>query len=284
MQKLGVDIPPQVATFVEGLTRLQNCYEELSDLIHETESLCHAYTEQVVNGNPDLVPPAPDDVIGKLLGLLSRPGAIAASGSLDPKPGEISMEIYDVRSQTMDLAWKGMDGAIKGTLVTQMAEAIEAEKNLPGNDKLSHLASLVSRHAFPDDVAKINGALARFADVKRRLRCAEASGAEGRAAELRKELGDAQNKLMRTISDGMEGIQTALDDSHDAEPPDEDCFTTESAAEIFADIVNENFDAVKGSLNSAIGKGKLAYAFKKAVKDDVNHQNDGHQKAKANQL
>ena len=284
MQKLGVDIPPQVATFVEGLTRLQNCYEELSDLIHETESLCHAYTEQVVNGNPDLVPPAPDDVIGKLLGLLSRPGAIAASGSLDPKPGEISREIYDVRSQTMDLAWKGMDGTIKGTLVTQMAEAIEAEKNLPGNDKLSHLASLVSRHAFPDDVAKINGALARFADVKRRLRCAEASGADGRAAELRKELGDAQNKLMRAVSDGMEGIQTALDESHDAEPPDEDCFTTESAAEIFADIVNENFDAVKGSFNSAIGKGKLAYAFKKAVKDDVNHQNDGHQKAKANQL
>ena len=284
MQKLGVDIPPQVATFVEGLTRLQNCYEELSDLIHETESLCHAYTEQVVNGKPDLVPHAPDDVIGKLLGLLSRPGAIAASGSLDPKPGEISREIYDVRSQTMDLVWKGLDGTIKGTLVTQMAEAIEAEKNLPGNDKLSHLASLVSRHAFPDDVAKINGALARFADVKRRLRCAEASGADGRAAALRKELGDAQNKLMRAVSDGMEGIQTALDESHDAEPPDEDSFTTESAAEIFADIVEENFGAVKGSFNSAIGKGKLAIAFKKAVKDDVNHQNDGHQKAKATQL
>ena len=284
MQKLGVDIPPQVATFVEGLTRLQNCYEELSDLIHETESLCHAYTEQVVNGNPDLVPHAPDDVIGKLLGLLSRPGAHAVSGSLDLGTGGIAREIYDVRSQTMDLAWKGMDGTIKGTLVTQMAEAIEAEKNLPGNDKLSHLVSLVSRHAFPDDAAKIDGALARFADVKRRLRCAEASGADGRAAELRKELGDAQNKLMRAVSDGMEGIQTALDESHDAEPPDEDCFTTESAAEIFADIVNENFDAVKGSFNSAIGKGKLAYAFKKAVKDDVNHQNDGHQKAKMNQL
>ena len=284
MQKLGVDIPPQVATFVEGLTRLQNCYEELSDLIHETESLCQAYTEQVVNGNPDLVPHAPDDVIGKLLGILSRPGALAASNNLDPNKGGIAREMYDVRSQTMDLAWKGLDGTIKGTLVTQMAEAIEAEKNLPGNDKLSHLVSLVSRHAFPDDAAKINGALARFADVKRRLRCAEASGADGRAAELRKELGDAQNKLMRAISDGMEGIQTALDDSHDAEPPDEDCFTTESAAEIFADIVNENFDAVKGSFNSAIGKGKLAYAFKKAVKDDVNHQNDGHQKAKATQL
>ena len=141
MQKLGVDIPPQVATFVEGLTRLQNCYEELSDLIHETESLCHAYTEQVVNGNPDLVPPAPDDVIGKLLGLLSRPGALAASNNLDPNKGGIAREMYDVRSQTMDLAWKGMDGAIKGTLVTQMAEAIEAEKNLPGNDKLSHLAT-----------------------------------------------------------------------------------------------------------------------------------------------
>ena len=89
---------------------------------------------------------------------------------------------------------------------------------------------------------------------------------------------------MRAIADGMEGIQTALDDSHDAEPPDEDCFTTESAAEIFADIVEENFDAVKGSFNSAIGKGKLAIAFKKAVKDDLNHQNDGHQKAKATQL
>ena len=100
----------------------------------------------------------------------------------------------------------------------------------------------------------------------------------------RSSLGDAQNKLMRAIADGMEGIQTALDDSHDAEPPDEDSFTTESAAEIFADIVNENFDAVKGSFNSAIGKGKLAIAFKKAVKDDVNHQNDGHQKAKATQL
>jgi len=41
---------------------------------------------------------------------------------------------------------------------------------------------------------------------------------------------------------------------------------------------------VKGSFNSAIGKGKLALAFKKAVKDDVNHQKDGHQKAKATQL
>ena len=234
MQKLGVDIPPQVATFVEGLTRLQNCYEELSDLIHETESLCHAYTEQVsrsltaiLNSSPtppttssasfSAFCPNPAPLLPPITWIPTKaesPGRCTTSG-LRPWiwPGKAWMAPSRAR---LSRRWPRPSRPRRTFPATTSFRTSSPLSRATPFRTTSHLASLVSRHAFPDDAARINGALARFADVKRRLRCAEASGADGRAAELRKELGDAQNKLMRAVSDGMEGIQTAIDESHDA--------------------------------------------------------------------
>lgn len=76
----------------------------------------------------------------------------------------------------------------------------------------------------------------------------------------------------------------ALNEVINAKAPSDNDFETETAAEIFADIVEENIDTVKKSFSGLIGKGRIAVAFKNAEKDDVNHQHDGHKKVTANKL
>ena len=62
-------------------------------------------------------------------------------------------------------------------------------------------------------------------------------------------------------------------------------FTTETAAEIFSDLVTTNFEAVKNAFTgSFFGPMKIGMAYKSAIGDDKKHMHDGHQKKKTNQL
>ena len=94
----------------------------------------------------------------------------------------------------------------------------------------------------------------------------------------------AADRLEHAVARGVEAIDLALNDVRDAKPPLEDNFETETAAEIFADIVNENIDAVKKSFTGLFGKGRIARAFVNAQNDDPNHQHDGHRKVRTNKL
>ena len=121
--------------------------------------------------------------------------------------------------------------------------------------------------------------------MKRRLHGAEASGANARADELRKELGDARNKLAFAVVLGVRNIQMAINEARKAKPPAGHHFETESAAEIFSDLVATNFEAVKNAFTgSFFGPMKIGMAYKSAISDDKKHMHDGHQKKKTNQL
>ena len=284
LQKLGVDIPPKVAAFAEGLTRLQNCHEEISELLQEAQSLYHAYEEQIVRGNPVLAPRDPDDAIGKLLDLMSRPDGIKTVVNLNETHTPLAKEIYDARLEATGLAWTSFDGkTVKGSLIPKLREAMKEEENLPGNDKLAHLVSLVSRHVDGSALTQIEDALADYVSKKRSLRAAVLSGAADRD-ELRQKLAEAAGALELALAKGVASIDMALNDLAEAKPPREVDFETETAAEIFADIVDENVDAVKKSFTGLIGKGRIANAFRNATKDDVNHQHDGHRKVRTNKL
>ena len=282
LQKLGVDIPPKVAAFAEGLTRLQNCHEEISELLQETEALYKAYEEQILRGSPVLAPRDSDDAIGRLLDLMAKPDGIQTIVSLSDIHTPLAKALYDARMNATDLAWFGMDNKVKGSLIEKMREAMKEEETLPGNDKLANLVSLVSRHVDGAVRDEIDDALADYASKKRSLRAAVLSGADDH--ELRQKLAEAADRLERAVARGVESIDMAINDLADAKPPREDDFKTETAAEIFADIVSENIDAVKKSFSGLIGKGRIAVAFKNAEKDDVNHQHDGHKKVTANKL
>ena len=283
LQKLGVDIPPKVAAFAEGLTRLQNCHEEIAELLQEAQSLYHAYEEQVVRGNPVLAPRDPEDAIGRLLDLMAKPDGIQTIVSLSDIHTPLAKALYDARMNATDLAWFGMDNKVKGSLVEKMRKAMKEEESLPGNDKLANLVSLVSRHVGGAVKAEIDDALADYASRKRSFRAATLSGAAD-LDKLRENLVQAADRLERAVAKGVESIDMAINDLSDAKPPREDDFETETAAEIFADIVNENVDAVKKSFTGLIGKGRIANAFRNATKDDPNHQHDGHRKVRTNKL
>ena len=90
--------------------------------------------------------------------------------------------------------------------------------------------------------------------------------------------------FVKALADGGVSVGMALNEVIDAKAPSDNDFETETAAEIFADIVIENIDAVKKSFSGLIGKGRIAVAFKNAEKDDANHQHDGHKKVTANKL
>ena len=283
LQKLGVDIPPKVAAFAEGLTRLQNCHEEISELLQETESLYRAYEEQILHGNPTLAPRDPGDAIGRLIDLLARPEGIQTLVDLSNRNTPLAKEIHDARLDVTGMAWVNDEGEVKGTLITKMRDAMKEEMDLPGNDKLAHLLSLVTRHAHGPNSAQVDEALADYASKKRSLRAAVLSGAADRD-ELRQKLDAAADKLERAVANAVHAIDKSLNDVMEAEPPRENDFGTETAAEIFAEIVDENLDTVKKSFTGLIGKGRLAVAFSNAEKDDVNHQHDGHKKVRANKL
>ncbi|MBQ6926425.1 MAG: phosphotransferase, partial [Kiritimatiellae bacterium] len=283
LQKLGVDIPPKVAAFVEGLTRLQNCHEEISELLEETEALYRAYEEQILRGSPALAPRDPDDEIGKLLDLLAKPDGLSTLGDLGNRSTPFAMEIYNARVKAMNLIWNGNKGVVKGSLVPKLREAMKEEETLPGNEKLSHLVSLVSHHVDGDNAAKIDDALADYASKKRSLRAAVLSGAANQD-ELRQKLAEAASRLEHALADGLIAIDLALNEVIDAKAPRASDFKTETAAEIFADIVGENIASVKKSFSGLIGKGRIANAFRNAMKDDANHQHDGHKKVRGNKL
>lgn len=282
LQKLGVDIPPKVAAFAEGLTRLQNCHEEIAELLQEAQSLYHAYEEQVVRGNPALAPRDPEDAIGRLLDLMAKPDGIQTIVNLNDSRTPLAKALYNARMNATDLAWFGMDNKVKGSLVEKMRKAMKEEETLPGNDKLANLVSLVSRHVDGADAAKIDDALAEYVAKKRSLRAAVLSGADDH--ELRQKLAEAADRLERALADGVVSVDMALNELINAKVPSDNDFKTETAAEIFADIVEENIDTVKKSFSGLIGKGRIAVAFKNAEKDDVNHQHDGHKKVTANKL
>ena len=283
LQKLGVDIPPKVAAFAEGLTRLQNCHEEIAELLQEAQSLYHAYEEQVVRGDPVLAPRDPEDAIGKLLDLLAKPDGTRTLVHLSESQTPLGKALYNARINATDLAWIGMDKKANGSLVEKMRAAMKEEETLPGNDKLAHLVSLVSRHVAGIAKDDIDDALADYASRKRSLRAATLSGAAD-LDKLREKLARAADRLERAVARGVESIDMALNDLAEAKPPREDDFETETAAEIFADIVNENIDSVKKSFSGLIGKGRIANAFRNATKDDPNHQHDGHRKIRTNKL
>ena len=113
---------------------------------------------------------------------------------------------------------------------------------------------------------------------------AESAGAAERATQLRAELSGALDALLRTVVKGAEDIFKAINDSKVAEKPEAHAFETESAAEIFASIVNDNQDAVRKAFSGFWNQGKLKFAFSNALKDDKNHMTDGHQKVKTNKL
>ncbi|MBQ6925322.1 MAG: hypothetical protein IJQ73_11835, partial [Kiritimatiellae bacterium] len=282
LQKLGVDIPPKVAAFAEGLTRLQNCHEEISELLQETEALYKAYEEQILHGSPVLAPRDPDDAIGRLLDLLSKPDGLNTLVDLGSYSNPLAQALYQARSDASDLAWVGNNGKVTGTLVEKLRKAMQKEETLPGNEEVSRLVSLVSRHVDGDSAAKIDDALADYVARKRSLRAAVLSGADDH--ELRQKLAEAADRLERALADGVVSVDMALNEVIDAKPPKANDFETETAAEIFADIVEENIDTVKKSFSGLIGKGRIAVAFKNAEKDDVNHQHDGHKKVTANKL
>ena len=283
LQKLGVDIPPKVAAFAEGLTRLQNCHEEIAELLQEAQSLYHAYEEQVVRGDPVLAPRDPEDAIGKLLDLLAKPDGTRTLVHLSESQTPLGKALYNARINATDLAWIGMDKKANGSLVEKMRAAMKEEETLPGNDKLAHLVSLVSRHVAGIAKDDIDDALADYASRKRSLRAATLSGAAD-LDKLREKLARAADRLERAVARGVESIDMALNDLAEAKPPREVDFETETAAEIFADIVNENIDSVKKSFSGLIGKGRIANAFRNATKDDPNHQHDGHRKVRTNKL
>ena len=283
LQKLGVDIPPKVAAFAEGLTRLQNCHEEIAELLQEAQSLYHAYEEQVVRGDPVLAPRDPEDAIGKLLDLLAKPDGTRTLVHLSESQTPLGKALYNARINATDLAWIGMDKKANGSLVEKMRAAMKEEETLPGNDKLAHLVSLVSRHVAGIAKDDIDDALADYASRKRSLRAATLSGAAD-LDKLREKLARAADRLERAVARGVESIDMALNDLAEAKPPRETDFETETAAEIFADIVNENIDSVKKSFSGLIGKGRIANAFRNATKDDPNHQHDGHRKVRTNKL
>ena len=283
LQKLGVDIPPKVAAFAEGLTRLQNCHEEISELLQEAESLYNAYEESIVRGNPVLAPRDPEDAIGRLLDLLAKPDGIKTLVHLSDSQTPLGKALYDARMDATGLAWIGMDKKVKGSLVEKMREAMKEEESLPGNDKLAHLVSMVSRHVDGAAKAEIEDALADYASKKRSLRAATLSGSAG-ADALREALAKAADRLERAVAKGVESIDMALNDLTDAKPPAENDFSTETAAEIFADIVSDNIDAVKKSFSGLIEKGRLLMSFSNAEKDDVNHRHDGHRKTRTDRL
>lgn len=282
LQKLGVDIPPKVAAFAEGLTRLQNCHEEISELLQETEALYKAYEEQILRGSPVLAPRDPDDAIGRLLDLLAKPDGINTLVDLGNLENPLAQALYQARSDASDLVWIGNKGEVKGSLVPKLREAMQKEETLPGNEEVSRLVSLVSRHVDGADAAKIDDALAEYVAKKRSLRAAVLSGADDH--ELRQKLAEAADRLERALADGVVSVDMALNEVIDAKAPSDNDFETETAAEIFADIVEENIDTVKKSFSGLIGKGRIAVAFKNAEKDDVNHQHDGHKKVTANKL
>ena len=283
LQKLGVDIPPKVAAFAEGLTRLQNCHEEIAELLQEAQSLYHAYEEQVVRGDPVLAPRDPEDAIGRLLDLLAKPDGTRTLVHLSESQTPLGKALYNARINATDLAWIGMDKKANGSLVEKMRAAMKEEETLPGNDKLAHLVSLVSRHVAGIAKDDIDDALADYASRKRSLRAATLSGAAD-LDKLREKLARAADRLERAVARGVESIDMALNDLAEAKPPRETDFETETAAEIFADIVNENIDSVKKSFSGLIGKGRIANAFRNATKDDPNHQHDGHRKVRTNKL
>ena len=140
-----------------------------------------------------------------------------------------------------------------------------------------------TRHVNGDAAAAIDNALAKYVSKKRSLRASVLSGAAD-SDKLRQELAEAAGKLEFAVAKGIESIDLALNDIAEAKPPRENHFATETAAEIFADIVNENIDSVKGSFSGLIGKGKIAIAFSNAPKDDVHHRDDDHKKVRANKL
>lgn len=107
---------------------------------------------------------------------------------------------------------------------------------------------------------------------------------ENERDELRLKLAKAADRLERAMANAVAAIDRALNDVAEANPPEEGLFATETAAEIFADIVDENLDTVKKSFTGLIGKGRIAVAFSNAEKDDVNHQHDGHKKVRTNKL
>ena len=187
------------------------------------------------------------------------------------------------RFEMTGMAWVSMKGEVKGTLIEKMREAMKEEETLPGNDRLAHLVSLVSRHVNGDAAAAIDEALAKYVSKKRSLRASVLSGVAD-CDKLRQELAEAVGKLELAVAKGVESIDLALNEIAEAQPPREGNFETQTAAEIFADIVNENIDSVKGSFSGLIGKGKIAIAFSNAKKDDVNHQDDGHRKERTNRL
>ena len=194
----------------------------------------------------------------------------------------LAKEIYKARSDASDMVWIGNNGEVTGTLVPRLRKAMQDEENLPGNEELSHLVSLVSRHADADSAAKIDDALADYVAKKRSLRAAVLSGADDH--ELRQKLAKAADRLERALADAILAIDMALNEVINAKAPSAADFETETAAEIFADIVNENIDSVKKSFSGLIGKGLIANAFRNATKDDVNHKNDGHRKVRMNKL
>ncbi len=133
ISKLGIDIPPQIATFVEGLTRLQNCHEELCDLLAETESLHREYQLQVVCGEGIGVERDEFDAVGKLLDLM-------LDITVD-KDRKVPGPYRDAYERVRQMAGFSEGFKPQGWLVDEMKKAFEEERDSARNTKAEKLAS-----------------------------------------------------------------------------------------------------------------------------------------------
>ena len=71
LQKLGLELPPQINCFVQSMTRFQNTIAEMNTILHQTGTVIDMLKEGPA---PDKIPPAdPADPLGEVLALSTTP-------------------------------------------------------------------------------------------------------------------------------------------------------------------------------------------------------------------
>ena len=283
LHKLGVHIPAQVAAFVEGILRLQNCHEEIAGELTAAKELFAEYERQVLSFKFTLDKPDDDDAIGQFFAIMVRRGGPTALSTADATADD--MILYDARLKAYDLIYReGQE--FKGTLVDGINKAIGDEDYGAGNAKIEHLVSLITRHADEDYLPRIDKALAQVEDLRRRRISAKASGNAEREKTLSLELGNATMALIAALDEAHQDLFMAVNDGAGGiRKPPREVYRIDSAAKIFAQIVDNNEDAVVAAFTKW-GGVSLARAMENAKAADKKHlhDHDGHRRGAVNKL
>ena len=156
-------------------------------------------------------------------------------------------------------------------------------------------AAYVIRHASQANVWAIRWKLDNLNYYKAKLFSARARGATDKIADYERRIESAQNELLENLADAVQNILQSSDKTLEENPNPvySNDFITMTAAEVFADIVHANMDAVMKcfggnrlfGLGAIFGGGmSISSALKAAVKMDKDHKTDGHKKVSANKL